>query len=58
MPIKRASHCFNKKSRLIKKPEINNSSASKLNPLDGTNIKNKLEGLLQKQNDFFTCFDW
>ncbi|MCW9004528.1 MAG: coproporphyrinogen III oxidase family protein [Gammaproteobacteria bacterium] len=58
MPIKRASHCFNKKSRLIKKPEINNSGASKLNPLNGNNIKNKLEGLLQKQNDFFPCFDW
>lgn len=58
MPIKRASHCFNKKSRLIKKPEVSSTNTSMPNTFDGSNIKSKLETLLQKQNNFFPCFDW
>lgn len=58
MPIKRASHCFNKKSRLIQRPATSNTDTATLNSFDSSNIKNKLEGLLQKQNDFFPCFDW
>ncbi|MDH5764791.1 MAG: coproporphyrinogen III oxidase family protein [Gammaproteobacteria bacterium] len=58
MPIKRASHCFNKRSRLIKKPEINSATESKLASFNKIDIKNRLERLLKKQNDFFPCFDW
>ncbi|MCK4705908.1 MAG: coproporphyrinogen III oxidase family protein [Gammaproteobacteria bacterium] len=57
MSAKRGSDCFNKQSRLTKRPELTKSGAS-LNPLASVDIKARLGELLKIQNDFFPCFDW
>jgi coproporphyrinogen III oxidase-like Fe-S oxidoreductase len=56
--MKRASQYINKKSRLIKTPEINSDTSIKLAPFNPTSIKRKLPSLLKTENDFFPCFDW
>lgn len=58
MVVKRGSDCFNKKSRLTKRPELTQSNDSCLSSLADGDIKSKLEKLLKIQNDFFPCFDW
>ncbi|MDH5612291.1 MAG: coproporphyrinogen III oxidase family protein [Gammaproteobacteria bacterium] len=58
MSAKRGSDCFNKNSRLTKRPELNSSNDSSLTPLASEDIKTKLAKLLKIQNDFFPCFDW
>ncbi|MDH5571386.1 MAG: coproporphyrinogen III oxidase family protein [Gammaproteobacteria bacterium] len=56
--MKRVNQCFNKKSRLIKAPELINLKENRLQSLNGEDIKGKLSQLLKIQNDFFPCFDW
>jgi len=56
--MKRTSQFINKKSRLIKTPDIDFSSASELSPFNPSTIKPKLIDLLKIENDFFPCFDW
>ncbi len=56
--MKKVNQFFNKKSRLIKAPELNNSNSSKLAPFSKLAIKERLPELLKVQNDFFPCFDW
>ena len=58
MDVKRGSGGFNKKSRLIKRPELKKSNNSSLSPLGSGDVKAKLGELLKIQNDFFPCFDW
>jgi len=56
--MKRASQYINKKSRLLKTPEINPDSTTRLSPFDSKSIRKKLPQLLKTENDFFPCFDW
>lgn len=61
--MKRTSQYFNKKSRLLQYPEINqtdtiDSSTTGLPPFAASAIKSRLVDLLTVQNDFFPCFDW
>jgi oxygen-independent coproporphyrinogen III oxidase len=56
--MKKISPFFNKKSRLIKTPELDDSSTLQLPPFSRAAIKEKLPELLKVQNDFFPCFDW
>ncbi len=56
--MKKNSPFFNKKSRLIKAPELDDISPAKLAPFSKSAIRRKLPELLTVQNDFFPCFDW
>ena len=56
--MKRASQFINKKSRLIKIPEIDTSPELKLSSFNPASIKQKLPELLKIENDFYPCFDW
>lgn len=58
MSVKRGSDCFNKKSRLTKRPELTPLVNGSLSPLASGDIKTRLGELLKIQNDFFPCFDW
>lgn len=58
--MKKYSVNFNKRSRLHKLPDINHNSDHKtgLSPLNPGRLTEKLNNILQIQNDFFPCFDW
>lgn len=56
--MKRFSVYFNKKSRLIKVPQLVSRRDTRLNSLHANELKQRLTELLQVQNDFFPCFDW
>jgi len=56
--MKRASQYINKKSRLLKTPEINPDAITRLAPFSPESIRKKLPQLLKTENDFFPCFDW
>lgn len=58
--MRKYSAYFNKKSRLHRMPELEQSGAgaNKLAPLDPDRLPETLARLLQVQNDFFPCFDW
>ncbi|MDT8282815.1 MAG: coproporphyrinogen-III oxidase family protein [Gammaproteobacteria bacterium] len=56
--MKQDSPFFNKKSRLIKAPELDTTNAARLAAFSPAAIRKKLPELLTAQNDFFPCFDW
>jgi len=56
--MKRTTQYINKKSRLIKTPEIDSTSNNQLAAFDPVSIRKKLPELLKTENDFFPCFDW
>jgi len=49
---------FNKKSRLIKAPEITPRNATRLREFDPATLGQRLADILQIQTDFYPCFDW
>ena len=56
--MKQYSVSFNKKSRLLKSPELLDTQGATLTPHDHATLQQRLSSLLQVQNDFFPCFDW
>ena len=57
--MKQYSPFFNKRSRLLKTPELAYASGdSALAAFEPDRLIDKLKSLLQVQNDFFPCFDW
>ncbi len=56
--MKEYSTNFNKKSRLIKHPEITPQDAASLPEFAAHNLTQRLADVLQIQNDFYPCFDW
>lgn len=56
--MKEYSLNFNKKSRLIKTPEITQTSTSTLSKFEPSTLTQRLSDTLQVQNDFYPCFDW
>ena len=56
--MKQYSANFNKKSRLIKAPELLDLQGAALVSHDHATLQQRLSSLLQVQNDFFPCFDW
>lgn len=56
--MKQYSGSFNKRSRLLKHPALNEPSDARLKALDASGLPDHLESVLQVQNDFFPCFDW
>ncbi|MHB1677352.1 MAG: coproporphyrinogen-III oxidase family protein [Sulfuriferula sp.] len=49
---------FNKKSRLLKAPELLDLHGATLATYDHATLQHRLSSLLKVQNDFFPCFDW
>lgn len=56
--MKQYSVNFNKKSRLLKAPELLDFQDAILTSHDHATLQQRLNSLLQVQNDFFPCFDW
>ena len=56
--MKEYSPHFNKKSRLIKAPEITPQDATSLPEFEPHTLTQRLSDILQVQNDFYPCFDW
>ncbi len=56
--MKNYSEYFNKKSRMIRSPEIEGGNQGRLAPLQPEHLQHRLTELLQVQNDYFPCFDW
>lgn len=56
--MKQYSVNFNKKSRLLKAPELLDFQGATLTSHDHATLQQRLSSLLKVQNDFFPCFDW
>lgn len=56
--MKKNHPTFNKKSRFVTSPELDESTNQVLAEFNKSAIKEKLPSLLTVQNDFFPCFDW
>lgn len=56
--MKQYSGSFNKRSRLLQAPGIDEQGAHALAAMDPRSLAEHLASVLQIQNDFFPCFDW
>lgn len=56
--MKQYSENFSKQSRLHRVPELGDTPSSELARLEPDHLGERLQQILQIQNDFFPCFDW
>ncbi len=56
--MKHYHETFNKKSRLTRAPETTAFADSQLLAMEPRLLKFRIAAALQKQNDYFPCFDW
>ncbi len=56
--MKQYSEAFNKRSRLLRVPELGEVGDRELARLEPALLTDRLRQVLRIQNDFFPCFDW
>src|SRR4030065_863977 len=56
--VKHYHETINKKSRFTRAPEISAMADAALPAMDPHLLKSRIAAALQRQNDYFPCFDW